>query len=257
MGFYPFRGPDAPCTLVRSYNRAGLGVNHRTDDSAVSRAFEISRPALGRGDSSHALRKTRDGPNEILRDSAANKASRARTNLSTPRSNALISRRRSGCPDASLSPSRANRQPRESSVRRVMTSSSGTVRKGYQSLLSGGRVAFSYRKDMAAVAAGIEDRKTDTGKMKASSVELTALDLLRYPSAGRINHIATVLADLAGKIDPEKLSGLSVSFERPVVQRLGNLLEHLGHGNRAKPMWVKMFADKSPRWVELDRSEQI
>ena len=74
------------------------------------------------------------------------------------------------------------------------------------------RIAFYYRKDMQAVAAGIEDRKTDTGRMKVSSVELTALDLLRYPrAAGGIDQIATVLSDLGGKIDPEKLRSLSLS----------------------------------------------
>src|ERR1700677_2638671 len=31
-------------------------------------------------------------------------------------------------------------------------------------------ITFHYRKDMAAVSAGIEDRKTDTGRMKMSSV---------------------------------------------------------------------------------------
>jgi predicted transcriptional regulator of viral defense system len=118
------------------------------------------------------------------------------------------------------------------------------------------RIVFSYRKDMEAVAAGIEERKTDTGRMKMSSVELTVLDLLRYPrAAGGIDQIATVLSDLAGKIEPEKLARLSASFERPVVQRLGHLLEHLGHGDRAVPMFERLRADRSPAWVELVRSE--
>ncbi len=76
--------------------------------------------------------------------------------------------------------------------------------------------------------------------MKVSSIELTALDLLRYPrAAGGIDHIATVLADLGGKIEPEKLGRLSAAFERPVVQRLGHLLERLGHGDRAEPMFAE------------------
>jgi predicted transcriptional regulator of viral defense system len=114
-------------------------------------------------------------------------------------------------------------------------------------------VAFSYRKDMDVVAAGIDHRKTDTGRIRASSVELTALDLLRYPRvAGGIDHIAAVLADLADKIRPQKLSSLSASFERPVVRRLGHLLERLGHGNRTRPMFAKLLANKSPGWVELE-----
>ena len=42
-------------------------------------------------------------------------------------------------------------------------------------------IVFYFRKEMEAVTAGIEGRKTDTGTMKISSAALTALDLLRYP----------------------------------------------------------------------------
>ena len=44
-------------------------------------------------------------------------------------------------------------------------------------------IVFYFRKEMEAVTAGIEDRKTDTGTMKISPAALTALDLLRYPQA--------------------------------------------------------------------------
>ena len=67
-------------------------------------------------------------------------------------------------------------------------------------------IAFYYRKDMAAVSEGIEDRKTDTGRMKVSSVELTLLDLVRYPhAAGGLDNIATIISDLADRIDAGKL----------------------------------------------------
>ena len=80
-------------------------------------------------------------------------------------------------------------------------------------------IVFYFRKDMEAVAAGIEDRKTDTGTMRISSAELTALDLLRYPQAsGGIDNVTTVLSDLGQMIDPEQLATLSVRAERPVVQ---------------------------------------
>jgi hypothetical protein len=86
--------------------------------------------------------------------------------------------------------------------------------------------------------------------------ELTALDLVRYPrAAGGIDHIATVLSDLGGQIEPQKLGRLSLAFERPVVPRLGHLLEHLGHDERAAPMFEKLFGDKPPGWAVLDRSE--
>ena len=58
-------------------------------------------------------------------------------------------------------------------------------------------IAFYFRKDMEAVLSGIEEQKTDTGSMKVSSVELTALDLVRYMHvAGGIDAVATVLSDL-------------------------------------------------------------
>ena len=117
-------------------------------------------------------------------------------------------------------------------------------------------IVFYFRKEMDAVAAGIEDRKTDTGTMKISSAALTALDLLRYPQAsGGIDNVATVLSDLAQKIDPKQLAAVSALVERPVVQRLGYLLEHLGHDALARPMLESLHARGSLPWTELDRQE--
>ncbi len=117
-------------------------------------------------------------------------------------------------------------------------------------------IAFYYRKDLAAVEAGIQEYKTDTGMMKVSSPELTALDLLRYPqAAGGIDNIATVLADLGPKIDGEKLAALAQAAERPVVQRLGYLLDRLGHGGRAEQMLAALNERRPFIWTELDRKE--
>lgn len=117
-------------------------------------------------------------------------------------------------------------------------------------------IVFYYRKDIAAVESGIEDRKTDTGRMKMSSPALTALDLLRYPqAAGGIDNVATVLTDLGEKIDPSQLAALSDAAERPVVQRLGHLLERLGHADRADPMRAALMARGAAPWTELDRHE--
>ncbi len=117
-------------------------------------------------------------------------------------------------------------------------------------------IVFYYRKDMESVAAGIEHRKTDTGTMKVSSAALTALDLLRYPQAsGGIDNIAMVLSDLAQKIDAGQLADLSRETERSVVQRLGYLLEHLGHDAQAGPMLEALRARGAMPWIELDRQE--
>ena len=117
-------------------------------------------------------------------------------------------------------------------------------------------IVFYFRKDMEAVTVGIEDRKTDTGTMKVSSAALTALDLLRYPQAsGGMDNIATVLSDLGRTIDWEQLAALSAVVERPVVQRLGYLLDHFGHDELTGPMQESLRARGTLPWTELDRQE--
>lgn len=109
---------------------------------------------------------------------------------------------------------------------------------------------------MAAVLGGIEERKTDTGSMKISTPELTVLDLLRYPqAAGGIDNVATVLSDLGSKLDGHKLAALSATTERPVIQRLGHLLDRLGHGDRTEPMLAVLNKRGVTPWTELDRKE--
>ena len=92
--------------------------------------------------------------------------------------------------------------------------------------------------------------------MKVSSAALTALDLLRYPQAsGGMDNIATVLSDLVRKIDREQLAALSMVMERPVAQRLGYLLDHLGHDELTGPMQESLGARGTVPWTELDRRE--
>jgi predicted transcriptional regulator of viral defense system len=123
--------------------------------------------------------------------------------------------------------------------------------------ISAGRsvLSFYYRRDLEAIRVGIDDRKTDTGRMKISSVELTALDLLRYPHAsGGINHIATVLSDLGKKINSAKLATLAPAFERPVVQRMGWLLDHLAFQGRTEKIHRRFLKETQRPWTELEPS---
>lgn len=115
------------------------------------------------------------------------------------------------------------------------------------------RIVFSYRKDMATVSAGIEDRKTPSGYMKLSTPELTALDLVRYPQSGAgLDNIATVLSELAERLQPKELAALSGAFEMAVAQRLGHLLGRLGHPQVGETMLKALSARGSLPWVELD-----
>ena len=117
-------------------------------------------------------------------------------------------------------------------------------------------IVFRYRKIMEAVADGIERRNTYTGQMNVAGVELTALDLVRYPrGAGGLDHIATVLMDLGRLIDADKLAALSGAFERSVAQRLGHLLDRLGYRECTDGLHEALTRRKAMFWVELDPLE--
>jgi predicted transcriptional regulator of viral defense system len=117
-------------------------------------------------------------------------------------------------------------------------------------------ISFYYKKNMSSVSSAVEEHKTDTGSMKVASVELAALDLLRYPNAAAgIDNVLTVLADLSSKIEAEKLAMLAKVFPKSVVQRLGHLLDRLGNRNLTEPMQRELVKDTLPAWVELDPDE--
>jgi len=114
-------------------------------------------------------------------------------------------------------------------------------------------LAFYYRKDMDKVAEGLEEHKTEAGFIKISGIELTMLDLLRYPhAAAGLDHIATVLSDLGPRFDPYKLANLSAAFERTVVQRLGNLLDELGFGEQTGALHETLSPFRVLPWTELE-----
>ncbi len=115
-------------------------------------------------------------------------------------------------------------------------------------------LVFYYRKDFSQVSNALQDFKTDAGTMKLSSPELTALDLLRYLHvAGSIDAIATVLSDLATRMKADKLASLARQFERTVIQRLGYLLERLGHEQVAGPLESYLHENYKPLpWVMLE-----
>jgi len=115
------------------------------------------------------------------------------------------------------------------------------------------RIVFRCRKDMAAVASGVEKRITRSGYMNLSSPELTALDVVRYPrSAAGIDNIATVLTELAERLGRRRLASLSAAFEKAVVQRLGHLLGRLGQAPIAEAMFAALSKRGPLPWVELD-----
>jgi predicted transcriptional regulator of viral defense system len=89
------------------------------------------------------------------------------------------------------------------------------------------RVAFLARKRLAEVP--VQNFNTPRGTILVSSPEATALDLVGYPHHTRgLSQVATVLSELAERIDPEKLAAAARTAPVAWAQRLGYLLEHIG-----------------------------
>jgi predicted transcriptional regulator of viral defense system len=103
------------------------------------------------------------------------------------------------------------------------------------------RVVFMLRKHLKDVP--IQSFNTPRGTLLVSSPEATVLDLVCYiQHAGGLNQVATVLSELAERIDPEKLAGAARTVPVGWAQRLGYLLEHLGFD--AKVPTLKEYVGK-------------
>lgn len=86
----------------------------------------------------------------------------------------------------------------------------------------------------------LKNQKTETGFMRVSSPELTALDLVRYSKAvGGLSLVATTLAELGENIEPRTL--LHVARKQKSLapfRRLGLILDKLGYGSRTNEIAV-------------------
>ncbi|MDE3017315.1 MAG: type IV toxin-antitoxin system AbiEi family antitoxin, partial [Pseudomonadota bacterium] len=93
------------------------------------------------------------------------------------------------------------------------------------------RVSFFVRKHITDVPT--QSFNTPRGGILVSSVEATAFDLVGYANhAGGLDAVATILAELAEKIDPDKLAAVAATAPAPWAQRLGYLLERAGAGEK-------------------------
>lgn len=96
------------------------------------------------------------------------------------------------------------------------------------------------------------DVKTETGSMRVSTPEATAIDLLRYvKGAGHLGNVATVLAELAERLDGRRLvEAAKAERELSCVQRLGYLLEQVGAEDVSAPL-AEWLSEQRPRPVAL------
>jgi hypothetical protein len=95
------------------------------------------------------------------------------------------------------------------------------------------------------------ERQTETGTMRVATPETTAFDLVRYPGgAGHLSNAATVLSELAERLDARALLAIAPLVRPPDVQRLGYLLDAVGQGTLATPL-AEWLAGQQPRTVPL------
>ena len=98
------------------------------------------------------------------------------------------------------------------------------------------RIEFVARRNVATAAT--VHMNTLRGVLRVSTPEATAFDLVGYPGhAGGLSSVATILSELAEKIDASKLLTETERSLLPWTQRLGYLLERVEAANLAAPLF--------------------
>jgi predicted transcriptional regulator of viral defense system len=102
-----------------------------------------------------------------------------------------------------------------------------------------GRVEIDFVARRNAAVMPTERVNTPRGFLQISSPEATAFDLVGYQErCGGLDNVVTVLAELAEKLDPERLAALGPLSPVPWAQRLGHLLERVGQSFRGEQLAV-------------------
>jgi len=105
--------------------------------------------------------------------------------------------------------------------------------------VKGIKIRFLTRREMPAM--GIEVKKTDTGTIRVSSPELTAIDLVLFQKrVGGLNRVAEIVAELIERIKPDTIGKLAEKVcPLSVVQRLGYLVDNIINN---KPIAEALFS---------------
>jgi predicted transcriptional regulator of viral defense system len=115
-----------------------------------------------------------------------------------------------------------------------------------------GRSRIRFFASRFVSAGAVMSVKTPTGSMRISTPETTAVDLVRFAkAAGQLDNVATVIDELAIKLDPKKLlAAVRVVGDVPTAQRLGYILDRVRAPQLAEPVrrWI---VQRSPRPVPL------
>ena len=117
--------------------------------------------------------------------------------------------------------------------------------------MSAGRVSIELFMSSKVEQMPVVRAQTETGTMRVATAEVTAFDLVRYPGgAGHLSNAATVLSELAERVDAEALVALAPLMRHPDVQRLGYLLDSVGESGLAEPL-ASWLQNRCPRTVLL------
>jgi len=120
-----------------------------------------------------------------------------------------------------------------------------------------GKVAIRFSMSSLVEQLPVIERQTETGTMRVATPETTAFDLMRYPAAaGYLSNAATVLSELAERLDARALVTIAPLVRLPCVQRLGYLLDAVGQGEVAAPL-AEWLAGKRARAVPLWPGEPV
>ena len=124
-----------------------------------------------------------------------------------------------------------------------------------------GRARVEFRMSRSVKGTPVMVTQTETGSMRVSTPEATAIDLVRFAHAcGGWSNVATVLAELGEQIDPDKLRLLAAAARTPEIQRLGFLLDRAGQPRLADAL-LRVLSAKRYRPVLLapdaPRGEQL
>ena len=99
------------------------------------------------------------------------------------------------------------------------------------------RIEFHISHQVSSIP--VINAQTETGTMRVSTPEATALDLVYYLDAsGQLGNVATVLSELAEEMDGHALAAVAAYYPTPTSQRLGYLLNVLGEDKRVRELAV-------------------
>ncbi len=103
--------------------------------------------------------------------------------------------------------------------------------------MQAGRARIGFHQTQSMDKVSMKNVQTETGVMRVSTPETTALDLVKYSdSAGGISNVATVLGELSEVLDRQKFIIPASAYTSATIQRLGFLLTLVSSAGLSEPL---------------------